>query len=603
MLKNLKLLNHTSLQKMKSEKYVQELLSKSDIYGKSFEKTLETSDNLGTFMFHPNRGFKVYWNMFLGLCLLYTATFTPFLLAFVSDRSHDVWFFIDILLSSVYLADIIFTLNTAYVEFDGSIVIARKLIFFNYLRGWFIVDLIASVPFDLILSSIQPNVSRSSYNFLGKLIRLKNAPKLFRLSKLLVCFKNNHMFPFMQSWYYFFSFSSAAVKLLNTIMMIFISLHIFTCLWYYIARFYDFSPDTWIFRKDLQDASVLDAYVYSLYWAMVTLSTTGYGDITSKTRGELIISMFWMIVALYFLSFSISSLSTMISEKDSGKNRQVDKKLSLVDSYVSENNLPKKVKIKMQKRVKEVSEKHLFQFNTRETMLKEMPANIRMSIATSIHYGSLSLFPILRDREEKFIYTIIPLLKTENVSSGSTIYNEGNPCKDIYFIIHGKGYYMDRDGLKFKVISHGGYFGDIEVVHNIKRIFTVVLSEYSVLWVLTPDVFKIIMVEFTIFFKELKKETAKRFDLLIIELSEMKALQKAKVADIQDVGNIRALIDQEYKRLCQSYKLEQSEKNSISRIDRKLDLCKKLFMDNQVIIKEIEEKMKILHKIKEKEEI
>ena len=271
-----------------------------------------------------------------------------------------------------------------------------------------------------------------------------------------------------------------------------------------------------------------------------------------------------------------------------------------MDSYVSENNLPKKVKIKMQKRVKEVSEKHMFQFNTRGNMLKEMPANIRMSIATSIHYGSLRLFPILRDREEKFIYTIIPLLKTENANSGATIYNEGNPCKDIYFIIHGKAFYMDQDSLKFKVVSQGGYFGDIEVVHNIKRIFTVALSEYSILWVLSPDVFKIIQLEFPIFFKELKKETSKRFDQLIFELSEMKALQKARVPEIQDVSNIRILIDQEYKQLCKVYKLEQSEKNSISRIDRKLDLCKKLFFNNQVIIKEIEDKMKILNKMDKK---
>ena len=80
----------------------------------------------------------------------------------------------------------------------------------------------------------------------------------------------------------------------------------------------------------------------------------------------------------------------------------------------------------------------------------------------------------------------------------------------------------------------------------------------------------------------------------------MKALQKARVPEIQDVSNIRILIDQEYKQLCKVYKLEQSEKNSISRIDRKLDLCKKLFFNNQVIIKEIEDKMKILNKMDKK---
>jgi CRP-like cAMP-binding protein len=381
------------------------------------------------------------------------------------------------------------------------------------------------------------------------------------------------------------------------------SLHIFTCFWFFIAKFEDFGPDTWVTRKDLQDVSTVKSYFFSLYWALVTLSTTGYGDISAKTRGELLVSIFWMIIALYFLSFSISSLSTMISEKDSGKNRQIDSKLSMVDAYASENNLPKKVKIKMQKMVKETSEKLFYQFNTKEKMMREMPAKIRMNIASSAHFGALSLFAILRDREEKFLYTIVPLLKTENVKAGTILFAAGNPCRDIYFMIHGKGYFVDREGVRFKVISPGSYFGDIEVVQNVKRIFDVVISEYSVLWVLTPDVFKIIQQEFIIFFKELKRDTAKRFDLLLVELSEMKALQKANLEMVRDVGNVRILIDLEYKKICQEFKLEQSEKNSISRIDRKLDLCKKLFLSNQNLLKRIQVDLRDLVRLTDEQDL
>lgn len=598
MMKNLKMFNMNSLRQLKSEKDFNDLLDTADKLSKYSTKTYVPANLLPKFIFHPNQGFKVYWNMFLGLCLLYTATITPYVLAFVAIRDFDHWFFIDIFISCAFIIDLIITLNTAYQDFDGTLIALRSEIFKNYLRTWFFIDFFACIPFDLILCFISPNSQRASYNTLSKLMRLKNLPRLFRLSKLLIYFKDNKDFPVLDNIYYFFSFSTSIVKFLNTVFTILISLHIVSCLWYFTAKLDDFGPDTWIYRNNLLDSSVFECYIYSVYWALVTLSTTGYGDFYAKTLNERLLSIFWMTVALYFLSFSISSLSTMISEKDSGRRRQLDKKLALIDNFVKENGLSKKIKNQMVKVVKEISEKHLYSFSDKLKLLEQLTPRIRIKIAHRAHYGVLAMFEFLKSQDEKFVYSIVPLLKTINIEADKYLYKEGDPYKEIYFMIQGKAFYVTCTGIKFKVIGPGCYCGEYEVVNAIKRVFTIKIVEQSLFWVMGTELLKKIQQEFPAFLKDMKKNSAKRHDDVIFQLSEVKALQSINLSQITNLSYIRKEIEKEYKYLKLQYTLTQPEKNFLSRIDKKLDDCKKCIAENRKLLNSIQSSINSLTNLK-----
>ena len=50
---------------------------------------------------------------------------------------------------------------------------------------------------------------------------------------------------------------------------------------------------------------------------VVTLTTIGFGDIIPYTRTERIISMFYIIVGVAFVSYCISSLSSIMFSQDS----------------------------------------------------------------------------------------------------------------------------------------------------------------------------------------------------------------------------------------------------------------------------------------------
>lgn len=56
-----------------------------------------------------------------------------------------MWFFI--------VADILLNFRTTYVSRKGEVVSDWKNIAVNYLRGWFVVDLLAALPFDHLYAS------------------------------------------------------------------------------------------------------------------------------------------------------------------------------------------------------------------------------------------------------------------------------------------------------------------------------------------------------------------------------------------------------------------------------------------------------------------
>ncbi len=50
----------------------------------------------------------------------------------------------------MYCLDIILNFRTTFVSKSGQVIYDSKLIAVNYIKGWFLLDLLAAIPFDLL---------------------------------------------------------------------------------------------------------------------------------------------------------------------------------------------------------------------------------------------------------------------------------------------------------------------------------------------------------------------------------------------------------------------------------------------------------------------
>ena len=82
---------------------------------------------------------------FLGLLLIYVGVFVPFRVAFFDEVTGFMLMF-ETLIDLCFAVDIVLTFFTAY-EKNKSVEVRHSKIAKQYLKGWFIIDLIATIPF------------------------------------------------------------------------------------------------------------------------------------------------------------------------------------------------------------------------------------------------------------------------------------------------------------------------------------------------------------------------------------------------------------------------------------------------------------------------
>ena len=127
-------------------------------------------------MLYPEDKLKNSWDLVMTVILLIICIETPLSIAF-SDNTVTFDLFTTII-DLIFLFDMIVIFNSAFYTVDLDIVDDRKKIFLNYFKGWFLIDLLAIIPFDYILNA-------SSFNSLARVARFGRLYKLVKLTRLL----------------------------------------------------------------------------------------------------------------------------------------------------------------------------------------------------------------------------------------------------------------------------------------------------------------------------------------------------------------------------------------------------------------------------------
>lgn len=183
----------------------------------------------------------------------------------------------------------------------------RKQIAIKYLKSWFIVDLISSVPVNLILLG-QLNNTTVSFQLI-KLLKAFTLYRLLTLGKYLKLTRNNKVFEWIQSKV---SISRDATELQTNLLRMLILVHFIGCAWAIIGTInVTDERSNWLRNSDNESKSGLVRYATSCYWAVVTICTVGYGEIYPTNSLEVATNIIAVWFGVSFQSYIMSRV-TMI---------------------------------------------------------------------------------------------------------------------------------------------------------------------------------------------------------------------------------------------------------------------------------------------------
>lgn len=114
----------------------------------------------------PDSQFKKVWNPTIIAALFYTATLTPYRVAFMKEEYESrVALIVELMVDIIFIFDLVLTFFFAYERKDDTIETSKKKIAGKYLRTVFVIDLFSCIPSQLLESetNFEQNVWDGSF--------------------------------------------------------------------------------------------------------------------------------------------------------------------------------------------------------------------------------------------------------------------------------------------------------------------------------------------------------------------------------------------------------------------------------------------------------
>jgi len=449
-----------------------------------------------------NSPYKTAWHSLIIALVLISCVLISFQLAF----QHSLSGVFDIL---IYIIDLFFFLDIALnfftpYRFHGSEITDRKRIARHYLTTFFTVDICANFPFEIIFLLLP-----------GFKIAGISSVLFFRLFRLLRIVR---VFAILNEWENQGTIKPGYIRISKFLMTVMLLIHLVACAWFMIPFMEKFPPDCWVYRSGIQASPPGIQYIHSLYWAITTMTTVGYGDITPVRTFEYIFSMFVMLMGASFYAFIIGNVASLFSNIDFVKSRHRNR-IEAVMQYLQYRKVPGNLSVRVRNFYDYMWERR--RGIHEDTFLKELPEPLSLDIMHHLTRDFLENVPLFKQATPALRNVLLMALALRTYGPDDFIVREGQTGREIFFISQGAAEIASGNGEKrYGVLKEGDYFGHLSLILQEKRTASVKAITYCEVFVLAGNEFSRIKNEYPEFneiFNSMASKKALKTSSLILE--------------------------------------------------------------------------------------
>ncbi|UYV74710.1 KCNH5, partial [Cordylochernes scorpioides] len=323
--------------------------------------------------------FKAIWDWVI-LCLtFYTAIMVPYNVAFKNKTSEDVSLLVlDSIVDVIFFIDIVLNFHTTFVGPGGEVVSDPKIIRMNYLKSWFVIDLLSCLPYDVFnafdhdddvsylhvlftyLPLIFPGVSLDNFFLTIQyilLILLQGIGSLFSALKVVRLLRLGRVVRKLDRY---LEYGAAMLILLLCFYML--VAHWLACIWYSIGRSdaengylhgwlwklanttqrgFNFTLDAASHKVELVGGPARGTmYVTALYYTMTCMTSVGFGNVAAETDNEKAFTICMMIIGALLYATIFGHVTTIIQQMTSA-TAKYHEMLNNVREFMKLHEVPK----------------------------------------------------------------------------------------------------------------------------------------------------------------------------------------------------------------------------------------------------------------------
>ncbi|CAM1300697.1 KCNH7 (predicted) [Pycnogonum litorale] len=414
--------------------------------------------------------FKAVWDWIILILVIYTAVFTPYVAAFALSSPNrtrkrrgfllqveeDPIVIIDLLVDVMFIIDILINFRTTYINGNDEVVSHPGKVAINYLRGWFLIDLVAAIPFDLLLVGSNETTDETT-----TLIGLLKTARLLRLVR--VARKIDR-----------YSEYGAAVLLLLVAAFALMA-HWLACIWYAIgnAERPHLNPKIgWLdhlanashqyYNNSHGGPTTKAKYVTALYFTFSSLTSVGFGNVSPNTNTEKIFSICVMLIGSLMYASIFGNVSAIIQRLYSGTARYHTQMLR-VKEFIRFHQIPNPLRQRLEEYFQ-----HAWTYTNGIDMnmvLKGFPECLQADICLHLNRNLLEAYPAFAGATPGCLRALSMKFKTTHAPPGDTLVHRGDVLPALYFISRGSIEILKED-IVMAILGKDDVFGENPCIYR-----------------------------------------------------------------------------------------------------------------------------------------
>ncbi|XP_016133826.1 potassium voltage-gated channel subfamily H member 2a isoform X2 [Sinocyclocheilus grahami] len=381
--------------------------------------------------------FKAVWDWVILLLVIYTAIFTPYSAAFLLSDEEEAAMqrcgyscsplnVVDLMVDIMFVVDIVINFRTTYVNSNDEVVSQPGRIAIHYFKGWFLIDMVAAIPFDLLIyRSVEDTTTLIGLLKTARLLRLvRVARKLDRYSEY-----------------------GAAVLFLLMCTFALIA-HWLACIWYAIGNVERSGPSRigWLdslgeqlgkpynITNPSSGPSIKDKYVTALYFTFSSLTSVGFGNVSPNTNSEKIFTICVMLIGALMYASIFGNVSAIIQRLYSGTARYHTQMLR-VREFIRFHQIPNPLRQKLEEYFQ-----HAWSYTNgidMNAVLKGFPECLQADICLHLNRTLLQNCKAFKGSSKGCLRALAMKFKTTHAPPGDTLVHAGDVISALYFISRG----------------------------------------------------------------------------------------------------------------------------------------------------------------------